>query len=525
MILLGASVVVLWFVSRNPASPAERHLGGRSTAGALPGGPRVAGPGIPDVGAENRRPGSADWQIADGDRKPRPIEGFADRVSAVEGDRLRLFVTTGAPSFHVLAYRTGWYGGAGARLIWSSASIVGAAQPRCGLSAASRMVDCSNWAPSTSLAIGPEWVAGQYLLKLVQPDGGSSFVPLVVRDDGSHAAIVVIASVTTIEAYNGWGGYSLYGDSASRAANRSTVVSFDRPFGGGWGGSGFVLGDTFDVAQMLESAGLDVTYTTDVDVHAHPELLRNHRAVISGAHDEYYSLEMRNGLEAARNSGVNVVFLGANAIYRRIRLEPSALGPDRHEVNYRSAAIDPVRHSDPQRVTTSWGEPPKSRPERSITGTDYDCNEGGLSADMVIVDADAWMFRGTNATDGEHFPAMVRDEYDRVIRSPETPADIEVLTHSPLRCRGRPSWSDMAYYVAPGGAGVVNVGTLLFEPHLGPLCVSADLDAAHWECQLRKMIHNVITAFAKGPAGLLHPARPNLDRLQVATAPSSPSGD
>jgi hypothetical protein len=480
---------------------------------------RAARPGAA-VRSENARAGTDGWQISNGDDKPRPIEGFADHVSAQRGDRIRLYVTTRAPSFRVEAYRTGWYHGIGARLIWESAPAAGRAQPPCAVLAPTRTVDCFDWAPSLSLRIGQQWVPGQYLLKLVQPDGGASFVPLVIRDDHSHAAIVVIASVTTIEAYNGWGGYSLYGDSTGRSRNRATIVSFDRPFGG-WANSGFVLGDTYELAQMAESQGMDVTYATDLDVHRHPELLDNHHVVISGAHDEYYSLEMRNGLQAARDHGVNIIFLGANAVYRRIRLEPSALGADRLEVNYRSAALDPLTRSDPSRVTTNWGDPPAAQRPSTLTGTTYECSQAGLSADMVVVDASAWMFQGTGVTDGEHLPGMVRDEYDRLIPSRDTPPGAEVLTHSPLTCRGRQSWSDMAYYGAPSGAGVVDVGTLMFEPHLGPLCAPADLTAVHWECQLRQTVNNIVTEFARGPAATRRPPHSNVERLGILRLPTS----
>lgn len=148
---------------------------------------------------------------------------------------------------------------------------------------------------------------------------------------------MVISDVTTLQAYNKWGGHSLYGGTGGR----STVVSFDRPMDTGWAMSG-ILGDSYNVGVMVESMGLDVSYTTNIDQHEQPGLMRDHRVILSGVHDEYYSLEMRDGLEAARDDGVNIVFLGANAVYRRIRLEPSALGPHRHQVNYRSAAADPI---------------------------------------------------------------------------------------------------------------------------------------------------------------------------------------
>jgi hypothetical protein len=266
---------------------------------------------------------------------------------------------------------------------------------------------------------------------------------------------------------------------------------------------------------MVESMGLDVSYTTNIDQHEQPELMRNHKVIVTGVHDEYYSLEMRDGLEAARDSGVNVVFLGANAVYRRIRLEPSVLGNNRHQVNYRSAAADPLNGVDPARVTTSWREAPAARPESTLTGTYYECNEGGMRADMVIVDGTDWMFAGTNVATGDHWPEVVREEYDRVTPSAPTPDNIQVISHAPLTCRGEASFSDMAYYTAASGAGVFNTGTLGFEPRLGPLCAAADLNTEHWDCQLREMVGNVITEFAKGPAASAHPAEPNVEALGI----------
>ncbi len=92
----------------------------------------------------------------------------------------------------------------------------------------------------------------------------------------------------------------------------------------------------------MERLGLDVSYWTDIDLHERGQLATNHRAVVIPGHDEYYTVEMRQYLEAARDAGVNLGFFGANNIYRRIRLEPSAIGADRHEVNYRDAARGPA---------------------------------------------------------------------------------------------------------------------------------------------------------------------------------------
>jgi len=479
-----------------------------STATTLPVGADM-------IRSENARPGATDWTIADGDARPRGIEGFTDRVSATRGETVRLFVRSPAPSFTALAYRTGFYGGAGARLIWQSARTPVPRQPDAVVDRRTRMVDCSHWTPTLSVAVDDDWPPGQYLFKLVPATGSATFVPFVVRDDSRASDVLIVSDVTTVQAYNTWGGHSLYGDADGDPAQRATVVSFDRPYNRGWAQCGAVLGDTFNVGMLAESLGLDVSYSTSIDQHARPERMRRHKVIVSGAHDEYYSLEMRDGLEAARDRGVNIVFLGANAVYRRIRLEASPLGPLRHQVNYRSAAADPLHGVDPERVTTSWREPPAARPESALTGSYYESNEPGLSYPMVIVDPTAWVFAGTNVTAGQTWPAMVREEYDRVTPSAPTPPDLQVLAHSPLVCRGRRSYSDMTYYTTPSGAGVLNVGTLQFEPHLGPVGAPADTNARNPDLQIRRMMANVLTELSRGPAGWRHPARPNLAALGI----------
>jgi hypothetical protein len=515
MIMVTASVA--WWLGDRASGGGEtaRDRGGPAPAAGAEALAHSPPSGAELIRAENAEPGSPDWLIEDGDKRPREIEGFTDKVSGEQGDTVRLFVTTEAAGYEATAYRLGHYDGVGAREVWRSGPQAGVDQPECPVDRTTRMVDCSNWSPSLSVTVDERWVPGQYLFKLVPTEGSASYVAFVVRDDERHSDVLVISDVTTLQAYNTWGGYSLYTATGRNPGGRADVVSFDRPMDMYWGQSG-TLGDSFNIGQMVESLGLDVTYATNIDQHLRPELMRNHKVIVTGFHDEYYTLEMRNGLEAARDSGVNIVFLGANAVYRRIRLEPSPLGEARREVNYRSASDDPLDGIDPERVTTSWREAPAARPESTLTGTYYECNEGGMEADMVIVDGDAWMFAGTNVTDGQHWPDVVSEEYDRVTPSAPTPENIQVLAHSPLTCRGKASFSDMAYYTAPSGAGVFNTGTLGFEPRLGPLCPPERLTPAEWSCQLRQMMANVVTEFARGPAGRTHPARNNLAELGIS---------
>ena len=304
------------------------------------------------------------------------------------------------------------------------------------------------WETSLTVTTDATWPPGQYLLRLESSDGGATFVPMVIRDDGSRSGILMQSAVTTWQAYNGWGGASLYQGNNGRA----DVVSFDRPYTGN--GSGEFLGREYEFIYLVERLGLDVSYWTDVDLHERGQLATNHKAVVIPGHDEYYTVEMRQNLEAARDAGVNLGFFGANNVYRRIRLEPSSIGPSRHEVNYRDASRDPLNGIDPTRVTTSFREAPAANPESSLIGNYYECNP--VKADWVVGDPTMWMFEGSGFTKGERVPGMVGNEYDRVTAGVPTPENIQVLAHSPVDCKGLQSYADSHLVLRPQrGRGVL----------------------------------------------------------------------
>src|SRR5262245_28337930 len=76
---------------------------------------------------ENRKPGSLDWQLtrvkidrlekAAGFRSSL-IEGYCSHQSVQAGDTLQIMVSTTPPArFQIEVFRTGYYGGCGARLV------------------------------------------------------------------------------------------------------------------------------------------------------------------------------------------------------------------------------------------------------------------------------------------------------------------------------------------------------------------------------------------------------------------------
>jgi hypothetical protein len=486
-----------------------------TTATVVAGPPGPYGPTAAWVSTENARPGTRAWALTRRSAN-HEIEGYADHVSVDVSGTVKLYVSTSAPSFHVEAYRMGYYQGAGGRLIWTSPPIPGGVQRPFTLAPGTNMVEAA-WKPSLTIQTDASWPQGQYLFKLVAGTGFQSYVPLTIRDDSSTATYVVNSDVTTWQAYNLYGGYDLY----QGATGRSRVVSFDRPYFlapvGGDGGSGDFLGNEFHIVSLVESLGLDVTYSTDIDLHEHPERLLTHKAFLSLGHDEYYSLAMRNGLQAARDRGVNLVLFGANAIYRHIRLEPSPLGADRHEVDYKSARDDPLfGHNNADVTPPAWRDPPNNNPESVIIGNYYQCNP--VTADMVINDASSWVFQGTGVTRGRHLAGLVGTEYDHYDPRAPGPRNVTVLARSPLTCRGRPDFADMTYYTAPSGAGVFATGTLNWIPALNPTCSLPCPGSV-----VTRVTENILGAFGAGPAGHQHPSSANYQTLKIPGASPSPS--
>ena len=452
----------------------------------------------------------AAWQLT----HPGPehaIEGFADRVSVHPGEAVQLFVSTTAPSYTVTAFRIGAYATGGAQ-IWASTPQPGRQQPAAVVQQPRHTV-VAPWTPSLTVDT-TGWPPGDYLFRLDAATGAQQFVPLTVATPDNRGRIVIVNAVTTWHAYNRWGGASLYASPSGRMADHSRAVSFDRPYqAAAMQGAGDFLIFERPFVQFAERSGLKLGYATDVDLHADPHLLDGAAAMVTLGHDEYWSQEMRDAATAARDRGVNLAFLGGNEIYRHMRMEPSPLGDNRLEVDYKVFEEDPVAKTDPAAATAQWRSKPDPRPESVLLGNFYQCNPA--HADMVAVDSANWLLDGF-VTDGQRLPGMIGNEYERVDLRVPTPRPIEVLFHSPVRCGGMNDVADTTYYTVPSGAAVFSAGTQWWICGLEPSCHGPQVAAA-----IDGITTRLLSAFAAGPAGLRHPARDNLTELGIMAPPVS----
>jgi hypothetical protein len=289
------------------------------------------------------------WDVSGaGDRS---IQGFATDISVNRGETVRFKIKTDAAAYHIDIYRLGYYQGLGARLM--GAGVVTASlpqsQPADLYDAATGLTDCGNWAESAHWDVPPDAVSGIYLAKLTRDDtDGASHIVFVVRDDARASDLFFKTSDATWQAYNVYGGNSLYVGTTSFPSGHAAKVSYNRPFytrdGGGGGGAAedWLFNAEYPMVRWLEANGYDVTYTTDVDADRHAARLLDHDVILSVGHDEYWSAAERAAFEAARAAGRHLAFFSGNEIYWKTRWETSIDGsgtPHRTLVCYKEGTL------------------------------------------------------------------------------------------------------------------------------------------------------------------------------------------
>ena len=247
--------------------------------------------------AENCKTGvpSTEWDV-NGAGDPT-IQGFATKISIHRGESISFKVDTDAPQYDIDIYRLGYYGGMGARHIETvrPSATLPQIQPNCSREEETRLVDCGNWAISASWQSPEDAVTGLYIARLTRPEpartwrqddsqaGPGAWIPgssaaeahrndvdetiapalrahsnhayaargrgrlrnplrrpraslvyFVLRDDEANADLLFQTSDTTWNAYNSYGGTSMYGGmgtawDAVPPLRRSYKASYNRP--------------------------------------------------------------------------------------------------------------------------------------------------------------------------------------------------------------------------------------------------------------------------------------------------------
>lgn len=366
------------------------------------------------------------------------IEGYAGALSYDAGDRLELHISTTCPHYEVRIER--W--GATREHVWSRHQIPGQYTP------APSDADASGcrWPVSVDLTIPDTWRSGFYLVTMVgaeAPEGrNTAHAGFVVRSGTPRAEALVVLATNTWNAYNPWGGASLY--------SGGTHVSYRRPFARGmldrpaterddrkarpvrWDEEADVDGRIFQAYRYahgypaaIGSAGwytherrfiewaercgyrVDMAVSTDLEDGLD---LSTYAVVFGVGHDEYWSAPMRDAIEAYVHDGGTYASLSGNTMFWQVRREGD--GPAATMVSYKYAAHqdDPVQGTNQASTMTGmWADPLIDRPEAAFLGAGsawglyhrFGHATARSSGAFTVYRADHWLLAGTDLRYGD----------------------------------------------------------------------------------------------------------------------------
>jgi hypothetical protein len=364
--------------------------------------------------AENQLPGTPRtvWDAINYGTNPGPggddnLVGYTDNISYNIGQTVNFKIDTISHQYRIDIYRLGYYGGNGAALKASIDVSLASAQVQPGVITddSTGLIDYGAWNVSASWQIPTTAVSGVYLADLVGEDGltTESQVVFVVRNDASTSDILYQTADETWQAYNTFGGNSLYvgngpggpygvTSGAEGAAGRAYAVSYNRPMNdrGAVGDTDQLFWAEYPMIYWLEQNGYNVSYFTGIDAARYGSLIDQHQVYLAAGHDEYWSGPQRANVTAAEDAGVNLAFFSGNEDYWKTRLGDAIDGSytaDRTLVCYKetlgndgihSAKIDPL----PDVWTGTWADPSFSppadgnQPANELGGTIFTVNRG-----------------------------------------------------------------------------------------------------------------------------------------------------
>ena len=348
-------------------------------------------------------------QSAQRSDEPRPlyIEGYSGRISYAPGEELVLHTSTSGAKYSVEIVR---YGGK-QEVVYSKKNIPGAehAIPENASSHGCK------WPVSFKMKVPTTWKSGYYEALFKVEDRGGKFVQrnrrtaesrcyFVLRpaEPGKDTKILIQLAVNTYNAYNNWGGSSLYGYHG-RNNLQGHRVSFDRP-----SGSLFSRWE-LPFVEWAERAGYTLDYASNMDLEQRPEILKNYRLVLSVGHDEYWSAPMRDSLEKFIADGGNAAFFSGNSVCWQVRWE----GGDRALTCWKQwHNQDPVYLTDDRSLLSSlWSHHLINRPENTMTGVGflhggYHKSHGQFmdgKGSYTVHRPDHWVYAGTDLKRGDEF--------------------------------------------------------------------------------------------------------------------------
>ncbi len=466
--------------------------------------------------------GSNAWQISNG--RTYNLAGFATQTSYNLGQSVSLKIGAYASGVDISVFRMGYYGGKGGRLVASASDVPVNNGLECEpMKAKTGEVNCDNWETTYTIPGSSLPASGVYLVKLVDPEGDDNQIIFVVRNDSASPASAILAKIptSTYQAYNWFGGKSLYNFNSSLpnladGAPRAFSVSFQRPFQDVASSSdeNWFLKADYPMVYWLEKEGYDVSYTDGVAIDEKPESLLSHKVVLISGHDEYWSGKELAAVKAAREHGVSIASFGANDAYWKVQYE------NNHQTmtTYKTVQDGSLGVNDPggETPTTTFrdagapagspnappgGRPGPNTPESSLFGVMYvGDTTNNSSFGLTVPPAEGqdqysgdsiWRNTGINPATGATIGTnLVGWEWDAIPSQPGylafEPANVVQLSHTNVNQPGtewlldygmefgltpppgQNSFSETVKYRAASGAIVFASGTIQWSWGLGP---------------------------------------------------------
>lgn len=460
------------------------------------------------ITTENSLPGDSHWEAYENRASAATIEGYASESSVAQGGTLHLHVDSSAATYRVEVSRLGWYGGAGGRRMLclpSCATSEGpVSQPGSPIVNGTTGELDANWTVTDAVPTGADWTSGYYVAELIltsgPEEGKTAWYPfLVTPAPGSESAILVQVPINTWQAYNPWPGgslgRSLYGFNSAEG-DAAAKVSFNRPLMRRTAKGDYYQEPVFtrevQAVRFLEREGFDVSYAGDGDVDANPAQLLSHGVNMVLGHDEYWTLAMREGWEAALAAGRNEVFLGADIGTWLVRYEDAG----RTLVGYKSNS-DP---GNPPTVKFRDLSPP--RPECELEGVQYDDTSGhpGLTDYTVASGAggNPWII-AAGLSPGDTIHAAVGYEWDAIAPSCAVPS-LETLFH--YQTGPGAGNADAVTFAQPGAGSVFAAGSNMFANMLdsyGDNALSGQAADPRIQAFTRALLVDFMAAFPHPP--------------------------
>ncbi len=466
----------------------------------------------PTVVQENARPGTRAWRLpgppdSSGGIARGPVEGYVGEQAVAPGQSERIYVRApGAHTVRVDIYRMGWYRGLGGRLIARSSRLPVRTQPPCAHRSLTGLTEC-HWHPTLTFTVPQGLASGVYIAKLTARAAQRDCLFVVREGRASPAPLLMELPTASYEAYNAWGGDSLYPGGARTVGvtgtSQGVEVSYDRPYDSITGAGQFFARDVAAV-RFLERYGYAAAYTTIESIDVDPAQAQGRRAIVDVGHSEYWSEGDAQALARAADHGTSLLFLSSDTLAWRVRFAPATpASSEEGRVDHRiegykeHVAADPV-HSPSSGAFAELGA--------SLTGSAYDgCITPRLARPgpptyryypwaPAAALRPAWLFAGTHVTAATRIAGIVGYELDQ--RTQDAPPGTTVVGGGTATCMPGPGLSghdaQSTLYSTTSGATVFATGTLGWELALYPVR-DASPDAPHVaDARVVRMTMNVL---------------------------------